>query len=137
MESIMNPNKKEYLLVINKNLNSEKGVRMLEKILEAKQIELPETKTIKDFGGGYVECLKTKAKVVLYFGFDDNRNRVSINFDIKKEDVIRWQEAIAEKIWNTEKYNPNIVSFDDDEPTIDKNTRAVVSNNHSISKPKI
>ena len=83
----MNPNKKEYLLVINKNLNSEKGVRMLEKILEAKQIELPETKTINDFGGGYVECLKTKAKVVLYFGFDDNRNRVSINFDIKKYNV--------------------------------------------------
>ncbi len=87
---------------------------MLEKILKAKKVELPDGKTIKHFGGGYVEVLKTKANVVLYFGFDDNNNRVSIKFEIKKEDVLKWLEAIAERLWNTQSDSEDIVSFDEE-----------------------
>jgi hypothetical protein len=99
-------------MVINKNLDSVRGVKMIEQMLNQYKDKLPEGKTIRDFGGGYVECLKTKAKVVLYFGFDGKKNRVSINFQIKKEEILLWLEAIAEKIWNIEDHDNNVVSFD-------------------------
>ena len=87
------------------------GVNMIEKMLERYKDKLPEGKTIEDFGGGYVEMLKTKAKVVLYFGFDGGKNRVSFNFQIKQEEVLLWTQAISEKIWNVGSKN-EIVSFD-------------------------
>ena len=90
---------------------------MIEKMLEKFKDKLPESKTIADFGGGHVEMLKTKAKVVLYFGFDSKRNRVSFAFQINKKDVLLWTEAIAGKLWDTDKISEEIVSFDmDDEP---------------------
>ncbi len=106
------------MFVLNKKLNAEKGVIMLEKMLEKFKDKLPEGKTMKDFGGGYVEILKTKAKVVLYFGFNGSNNRVSINFQVKKEEVIKWQEAIAEKLWNKDvDSTEDIISFDEDDDT--------------------
>ena len=102
---------------INKNLNSERGIDMIEKVLDMKKDSLPAGKSMKDFGGGYVEILKTKAKVVLYFGFDQSKNRVSISFQVKKEEVVLWTEAIAEKLWNKDVEADNeIISFDS-EPT--------------------
>ena len=96
-------------MTINTNLNAKKGVEMLEKVLLQEKGQLPEDKTIEDFSGGYVECLKTKAKLALFFGFDNNRNRCKIIIDIDKADVLLWLEAIAEKVWNREtkvdKYN--------------------------------
>ena len=89
-------------MTINTNLNAKKGVEMLEKVLLQEKGQLSEEKTIEDFGGGYVECLKTKAKLVLYFGFDKNRNRCQIVIDIDRADVLLWLEAIAEKVWNRE-----------------------------------
>ena len=89
-------------MTINTNLNAKKGVEMLEKVLLQEKEQLSEQKTIEDFGGGYVECLKTKAKLVLYFGFDKNRNRCQIVIDIDRADVLLWLEAIAEKVWNRE-----------------------------------
>ena len=85
-----------------------KGVTemMIEKVLKEEANQLPEGKSIKNFGGGYVECLKTKAKVVLYFGFDEARNRCQIVLDVDKEDVLLWQQAIAERIWNRTKSTP-------------------------------
>ena len=106
-------------MVINKNLNAERGIKMIEKMLIKFKEKLPEGKSMKDFGGGYVEILKTKAKVVLYFGFDKNKNRVSISFAIKKSDILLWEEAIAEKLWNKENDEDEVISFDmdlDDEP---------------------
>ena len=89
-------------MTLNKNLNASEGVKMLERVLSQEKEQLPEDKGINDFGGGYVECLKTKAKLVLYFGFDKNRNRCQIVIDIDKADVLLWLEAISEKIWNNE-----------------------------------
>ena len=115
-------------MLIDKKLNAEKGMVMIEKILNQRKDELPDGKTIKHFGGGYVECLKTKAKVVLYFGFDENRNRVSLSFPIRQTQVLKWQEAIAEKLWNKEEVDDDIVEFEDEdsdeesEPTEDKPT---------------
>ena len=85
-----------------------KGVTemMIEKVLKEEAGQLPEGKSIENFGGGYVECLKTKAKVVLYFGFDETRNRCQIVLDVDKEDVLLWQQAIAERIWNRTKSTP-------------------------------
>lgn len=83
---------------------------MIESMLEKFKKKLPDGKTIQHFGGGYVEMLKTKAKVVLYFGFDSNNNRVSISFQVEQEEVTLWTEAIAEKIWNKDA-RENIVSF--------------------------
>ena len=85
-----------------------KGItmNMIESVMKGEKQQLPEDKTINHFGGGYVECLKTKAKLVLYFGFDDNRNRCQIILDIDKEDVLLWQQAIAEKIWNRTSNTP-------------------------------
>lgn len=85
-----------------------KGVTemMIEKVLKEEASQLPEGKSIENFGGGYVECLKTKAKVVLYFGFDETRNRCQIVLDVDKEDVLLWQQAIAERIWNRTKSTP-------------------------------
>ena len=85
-----------------------KGVTemMIERVLEEQSHQLPEDKSIENFGGGYVECLKTKAKVVLYFGFDEARNRCQIVLDVDKEDVLLWQQAIAERIWNRTKNTP-------------------------------
>lgn len=101
---------------VNPNIDNEKGILMIEKMLLKHSNQLPEGKTISDFGGGYVECLKTKAKVVLYFGFTSANNRVQIKFDIAKEDVARWSNAIAQKLWN--KDSDGVESFEDDEPFI-------------------
>jgi len=101
------------IIKIEKDLNVNRGVAMIEKMLAKHKDDLPEGKTIQDFGGGYVEMLKTKAKVVLYFGFDSQKNRVSIKFQVKQTDVILWTEAIAEKIWNKDNED-EIVSFDED-----------------------
>ena len=84
----------------------EATMMMIEDVLKNEKSQLPEDKTIDHFGGGYVECLKTKAKLVLYFGFDDTRNRCQIVLDIDKEDVLLWQQAIAEKIWNRTNSTP-------------------------------
>lgn len=100
---------------IIKTLDAEKGIVMIEKMLEENKGKLPEGKTIKDFGGGYVECLKSKAKVVLYFGFDGSNNRVSIKFQVNRDEVLLWLEAIGEKLWNKEKASDEIVSFSLDE----------------------
>ena len=79
---------------------------MIEQVLRDEANQLPEGKDISNFGGGYVECLKTKAKLVLYFGFDETRNRCQIVLDVDKEDVLLWQQAIAERIWNKTKTTP-------------------------------
>ena len=79
------------MVKVSKVLDDEKGISMIDKMLVKHSDQLPEGKTIKDFGGGYVECLRTKAKVVLYFGFTSANNRVQIKFDIGKGDVLRWE----------------------------------------------
>jgi hypothetical protein len=84
----------------------ESTMMMIESVLDNERNQLPEDKNITHFGGGYVECLKTKAKLVLYFGFDESRNRCQIILDIDKEDVLLWQQAIAERIWNRTKNTP-------------------------------
>ncbi len=124
-------------MVIKKTLNAKQGVLMIEKVLNQKKDELPDGKTIRDFGGGYVECLKTKAKVVLYFGFDEKRNRVSINFQIRKEDIMLWLEAIAEKIWNIEDHDSEVVAFGLDEDVDVARTTVSNINSNGIRKPKI
>ena len=98
-------------MVIIKTLDATKGINMIEAMLEKYKDKLPTGKTINDFGGGYVEVLKTKAKVVLYFGFDSSKNRVSFNFQVRKEEVLLWTEAIAEKLWNVENVSDDVVSF--------------------------
>jgi len=87
---------------IKKNLNKDKALKMIEALLESKKGELPDSKSLKDFGGGYVECIKTKANVVLYFGFDGSKNRVAIKCQINREDVMLWIEALSERVWNIE-----------------------------------
>jgi hypothetical protein len=96
---------------IIEELNATAGVNMIEQMLERYKEKLPDGKTINDFGGGYVEMLKTKAKVVLYFGFDSSKNRVSFSFQVKQEEVLLWTQAIAEKIWN-KGTKSEIVSFE-------------------------
>lgn len=86
--------------------DKEIALEMIEQVLKNEKHQLPETKTIDNFGGGYVECIKTKAKLVLYFGFDENRNRCQIVLDIEKEEVLLWLQAIAERIWNKNKSTP-------------------------------
>ncbi len=87
---------------IDKNIGDVMAAKkMINEVLEDVVGDVaPMGKTLKDFGGGYVECLKTKANVVLYFGFDSSKNRVSSKFEIEKEDILLWQEAIAESLWN-------------------------------------
>ncbi len=89
-------------MTLNEQLNKEGAIIMLESVFEAESRQLPESKSIRDLGGGYVEMLKTKAKVVLYFGFDSSRNRCQIVIDIDTADVLLWTQAIAERIWNKE-----------------------------------
>ena len=85
---------------IIKELGDVKGGKaMMKEMLSEIESELPDGKTHLDFGGGYVEVLKTKANVVLYFGFDANKNRVSQKIEIEKEEVLLWLEAMAESIW--------------------------------------
>ncbi len=79
--------------------NVEEGLQMIKEILFQHKDELPKGKTVKDFGGGYVEVLKTKANAVFYFGFDDNKNRVSFKLEIERDEVLLWLEAMAETIW--------------------------------------
>ena len=88
------------MVQVGKQTSDTQGIMMIEKMLEKYKDTLPEAKSMKDFGGGYVEILKTKAKVVLYFGFTSANNRVQIKFDIRKEDVLHWENAIAQKLWN-------------------------------------
>ena len=122
------------MVKVSKVLDDEKGISMIDKMLIKHSNQLPEGKTIKDFGGGYVECLRTKAKVVLYFGFTSANNRVQIKFDIGKGDVLRWENAIAQKLWNDEESDDSLEKFDEDEestilqpiekkiiPVVDKN----------------
>lgn len=121
-------------MTLNTNLDAQIGVKMLEKVLEAEMNQLPTHKKITDFGGGYVECLKTKAKLVLYFGFDENRNRCQIIIDIDKADVLLWTQAIAEKIWNKEKTR-NKYTFGSDENSIQK--EEIIINKDGVRKPII
>jgi len=79
--------------------NVKQGLQMIEKILSEHSADLPKGKTVKDFGGGYVEVLKTKANAVFYFGFDENKNRVSFKLEIERDEVLLWLEAMAETIW--------------------------------------
>ena len=102
------------MVKVSKVLDDEKGISMIDKMLIKHSDQLPEGKTIKDFGGGYVEILKTKAKVVLYFGFTSSNNRVQIKFEIAKSDVLRWQNAIAQKMWNKEEEDSSIERFEDE-----------------------
>ena len=88
------------------NKDKELALSMIEKVLKQEQHQLPEGKSIDNFGGGYVECIKTKAKLVLYFGFDEKRNRCQIVIDIEKEEVLFWLQAIAERVWNKNKSTP-------------------------------
>ena len=106
------------MVVVNQKFDNKKGILMVERMLEKHKDQLPEGKTINDYGGGYVECLKTKAKVVLYFGFTSSNNRVQIKFDIAKEDVVRWQNAIAQKLWNKPSYDEDVEMFEEDEPAL-------------------
>lgn len=117
-------------MIINKSLNATKGVEMIESMLELHSEKLPVGKTISDFGGGYVEFLKTKAKVVLYFGFDASKNRVSFSFQIRKDEVLLWSEAIAEKIWNVENVPETVVSFNST-PQKEKSAKQIISSEES------
>ena len=76
------------------------GLEMIEEILSQHKDKLPKGKTVKDFGGGYVEVLKTKANVVFYFGFDANKNRVSFRMEIERDEVLLWLSAMAETLWS-------------------------------------
>ena len=89
-------------MTIKKELDKDKALKMIEALLESKKSKLPDTKSLKDFGGGHVECIKTKANIVLYFGFDGSKNRVSIKCQINREDVLLWMEALSERVWNVE-----------------------------------
>ena len=100
---------------ISKVLDDSKGIAMIEKMLIKHASQLPEEKSINDFGGGYVEILKTKAKVVLYFGFTSSNNRVQIKFEISKSDILRWENAIAQKLWNKENEDSSIEKFDEED----------------------
>jgi len=114
---------------IKKKLNKDKALKMIEALLENKKGELPDSKSLKDFGGGYVECIKTKANVVLYFGFDGSNNRVSIKCQINREDVMLWMEALSERVWNVETAEEAIdidTLLSTSEPIMDTDT-----NNHS------
>ena len=85
---------------INRDIgNIEEGLQMISEILNEHREKLPKGKTIKDFGGGYVEVLKTKANAVFYFGFDEAKNRVSFKIEIERDEVLLWLEAMAETIW--------------------------------------
>ena len=85
---------------INKDIgNVEEGIRMIENLLSEYKDDLPKGKLISDFGGGYVEILKTKANVVFYFGFDESKNRVSFKLEIERDEVLLWLEAMAETVW--------------------------------------
>jgi len=79
--------------------NVAEGLQMIKEILAEHQSELPKGKTVRDFGGGYVEVLKTKANAVFYFGFDENKNRVSFKLEIERDEILLWLEAMAETIW--------------------------------------
>ncbi len=79
--------------------NVKEGLQMIKEILFEHKKDLPEGKTVNDFGGGYVEVLKTKANAVFYFGFDENKNRVSFKMEIERDEVLLWLEAMAETIW--------------------------------------
>ena len=74
-----------------------------EVVAEAIKEVAPAGKSIDDFGGGHIEILKTKANVVIYFGFTKGGNRVSSKFEIEREEVALWTEALAESVWNDRK----------------------------------
>lgn len=77
----------------------EEGIKMIKEILAEHKDELPKGKTVDDFGGGYVEILKTKSNAVFYFGFDSSKNRVSFKIEIERDEVLLWLEAMAETLW--------------------------------------
>lgn len=88
---------------LRKDFNKDRGIAMVKDLLSSYKDELPEGKTVKDFSGGYVEFLKTKANVVIYFGFNGSNNKVSKKFEIEKADTLLWGEAFAETLWSTNK----------------------------------
>jgi len=98
------------MTVIKELGNVKEGLMMIEEVLKDHIDELPKGKTLRDFGGGYVELLKTKANVVLYFGFDRSNNRVSAKFEIEQEEIHLWLEAMSEKLWFSGR-NKKKVSF--------------------------
>ena len=95
--------------------NVEEGLQMIKEILFEHRKELPKGKTVNDFGGGYVEILKTKANAVFYFGFDENKNRVSFKIEIERDEILLWLEAMAETIWTKQSKRRKFGSKQDDE----------------------
>lgn len=114
---------------LRKDFDKDRGIAMIENLLSGYKDDLPEGKTIKDFSGGHIEYLKTKANVTIYFGFNGSNNKVSKKFEIEKEDTLLWSEAFAEKLWSSSKSKK--ISFDDFENVNQKEES--INNNTSTS----
>lgn len=110
--------------------NVKEGIAMIEDMLDGYKDDLPDGKSPSDFGGGYVEVLKTKANAVFYFGFDSAKNRVSMKVEIERDEVLLWLEAMAETVW---KKQSKRVKFGSKTRT---NEEVVVTNN-GIKRPDI
>jgi hypothetical protein len=119
MEQYIKCIQKEIFMELKKDFNKERGIAMIENLLAKHEAELPEDKSIKDFGGGHVELTKTKASAVVYFGFNGSGNKVSKKLEIQKDEVLLWTEAFAEKLWGNK--TDEIISFENFEtPTTDE-----------------
>jgi hypothetical protein len=59
---------------------------------------IPEGKTPDDITGGYVQSLKNGTTVVLFFGYDKNRNKISARFDVSKQEALVWYLTLEAKL---------------------------------------
>lgn len=82
--------------MLKKDRSIEEFVRIVdEKIILDK---LPEGKKLNDFTGGYINILKNKTKVVLFFGYkEDGKNKVEISFNIDKSEEDIWLKVFQFK----------------------------------------
>ena len=78
----------------------ERSIEEFVKIVDEKIIldKLPEGKKLSDFTGGYINILKNKTKVVLFFGYkEDGKNKVEISFNIDKSEEDIWLKVFQFK----------------------------------------
>ena len=75
---------------------SEKELTMLfDKLI---QQVLPDGKSVDSITGGYIQTLKAGSSVVLFFGYDKTRNKISCRFDVSKQEALVWYLTLEAKL---------------------------------------
>ena len=121
-----------------KKTEIEDFVKIVDSEIIAKK--LPKGKTLSDFTGGYINILKNKTKVVLFFGYrEDGKNKVEVSIDIDKSEEDIWLKVFQFKrnLMNRETNTVSLAELIVTRQVLDNQTKEefIESKDDSIDSP--